>query len=349
MAISDSSVFSGAELVFGAVCRDLARSGHEVRALISSQQLADDLGELAVKRIPAQPTRLAGLHLPRPARLLGLRRALAGVPGEALLVNLPSGEYGPSALLVDRRPAVGLLHVHTSLKAAGFRFGALRQSAGAVALRRAARVLAAAPDADLTPWGVSAARTGPLPLPRPHVMLPDRAASRAELGLGSGPTVVLIGRLSIRQKGHDVLLAAVPRLRERAPGIQIAICGEGPDRGHIRELAAPYPEVVMTGHVGAGTALAAADAIALPSRFEGLPLVALEALAAGVPGVVSDVDGLRAAWPAAHRVAPDDPTALADALARVLIKPRAPPSDRLAELTTEHPGEAVARALEAVT
>jgi len=347
--------------VFETMCLELADAGHEVRALVADEavRLADGLGELVVRRIPAQPTRLAGLQLLRPWRLAAVARAVRTTPGEVLLVNLPSGEYGSAALLVSGRPSVGLLHVHTGLRAAGFRLGRLREHVAGLALRRARMLMTVSPEhADLQAvWGYPAARTVWVPLPAPvRSAGPGCAQARAALGLRlEGPVVTLLGRLSVLQKGHDVLLEAAPELLRRLPGLQLALCGDGPDRERIARLVEVHglgDAVRMTGHTDPATALAAATAIAIPSRFEGLPLVALEALEAGVPGVVASVDGLKALWPTEWQVRPEDPIALARRLADLLEGPQADRDalvrdgrERLRRLTSERPHEAVARTL----
>lgn len=364
VAVSDSSVYSGAEMVFEAVCLGLARAGHTVLVLVPEEavRLTEGLDGLVAGRVPAQPTRLAGLQLARPVRLASLARAIRATPGEVLLVNLPSGEYGAGALVVTRRPTVGILHVHAGLRAAGFRLGRLREHVAGVALRRARAVLAVSPvHADLHgAWGYPPSRTSWLPLPTPAKRQgPGRAEARAALGLPpDGPVVAMIGRLSMLQKGQDVLLEAAPELLQRLPGLQLAICGDGPDRQRVAALArrAGIADAVrFTGHTDSATALAAADAIVLPSRFEGLPLVALEALSVGIPGIVTCVDGLKALWPPEWQVPPADPTALARRLVDLLEGPQAARDglvrngrERMARLTSDHPHEAVVRALQGV-
>jgi glycosyltransferase involved in cell wall biosynthesis len=76
--------------------------------------------------------------------------------------------------------------------------------------------------------------------------------------------------------------------------------------------------------------LSRASCVVVPSRVtasgrtEGTPLIALEALAAGVPVVASAVGGLTALAPAARLVPPDDPRALAASIDAVLASPPAP-------------------------
>lgn len=125
-------------------------------------------------------------------------------------------------------------------------------------------------------------------------------------GLGraptSPPTVAFIGR-SAPVKGMDVLLAAMPHV-ERATSLAMASQRTAAERDQILREASV---VVIPSRV-------------LPNgRSEGTPLVALEALAAGVPVVASAVGGLRE-LPVVH-VPPEDPRALAAAIDRVLVEP----------------------------
>lgn len=146
----------------------------------------------------------------------------------------------------------------------------------------------------------------------------ERSAARAGLGLGDGPLVVCVGRLA-RQKGQDVLLAALPRLRVAAPGVQVALVGDGPDRASL----SGQPDVLLRGACAdVRPWVRAADVVAVPSRWEaGVPLVALEAMASGRPVVLADVAGASAVRGVAEVVPVDDPDALADALSLVLRDP----------------------------
>ncbi|MFE6226484.1 glycosyltransferase [Streptomyces sp. NPDC057854] len=137
------------------------------------------------------------------------------------------------------------------------------------------------------------------------------------------PTVVCVGRLC-RQKGQDVLLAAWPAVLRDVPAARLVLVGDGPDGERLR--AAAGPSVRFAGAVG-DTApwYRAADVVVLPSRWEGMALAPLEAMAAGRPVVVTDVDGARESLPPGHEapclVPPEDPAALAAALGRLLGRP----------------------------
>ncbi|MFC8274487.1 glycosyltransferase [Streptomyces sp. NPDC057271] len=154
-------------------------------------------------------------------------------------------------------------------------------------------------------------------------------AAGADLGTdgsdspADGPTVVCVGRLC-RQKGQDVLLAAWPAVLEQVPTARLVLVGDGPDAERLR--AAAPPSVRFTGNVD-DTApwYRAADLVVLPSRWEGMALAPLEAMASGRPVVVSDVDGARESLPPGHEplclVPPEDPAALAAAVGRLLGGP----------------------------
>ncbi|MEU9856696.1 glycosyltransferase [Streptomyces sp. NPDC047974] len=137
------------------------------------------------------------------------------------------------------------------------------------------------------------------------------------------PTVVCVGRLC-RQKGQDVLLAAWPAVLAEVPTARLVLVGDGPDGERLRPAAGP--SVRFTGAVG-DTApwYRAADVVVLPSRWEGMALAPLEAMAAGRPVVVADVDGARESLPPGHEalclVPSEDPAALAAALGRLLGRP----------------------------
>lgn len=142
----------------------------------------------------------------------------------------------------------------------------------------------------------------------------DRAAARHELGLPDGPLAVCVGRLA-RQKGQDVLLAAWPEVRAAVPTAGLALVGDGPEGDALR--AAGSPGVTLAGASAAvGSWLAAADVVVVPSRWEGMALVPLEAMARARSLVASDVTGMREAVPegAGALVPPEDPRALAQAL-----------------------------------
>ncbi|WP_159057035.1 glycosyltransferase, partial [Streptomyces scabiei] len=111
----------------------------------------------------------------------------------------------------------------------------------------------------------------------------------------AAPLVVCVGRLC-RQKGQDVLLAAWEAVLRRVPTARLVLVGDGPEAERLRALA---PEgVLFAGDVAdAAPWYRAADLVVLPSRWEGMALAPLEAMACGRPVVLTDVDGARESLP----------------------------------------------------
>lgn len=150
----------------------------------------------------------------------------------------------------------------------------------------------------------------------------DRTRARQELGLPAGPLAVCVGRLT-EQKGQDLLLTAWPIVRRVVPAARLALVGEGPLRKRLVSLA--DESVLMVGaRADVPLWLAAADVVVLPSRWEGMPLVPLEAMARCRSVVASDVTGVREAVPAAAgAVVPSgDGAALSAALVERLRSPQ---------------------------
>ncbi|MCD9623239.1 glycosyltransferase family 4 protein [Rhabdothermincola salaria] len=141
--------------------------------------------------------------------------------------------------------------------------------------------------------------------------------------------VVFVGRLTA-QKGVDVLLDAMAQVAAVAPDVRLLVVGEGPDGAALRAVASDLGlggTVRFLGRTGTATvaALMARSAlVVMPSRYEGLPLVALEAAWAGRPVLGTRVPGLSEAvvdGGTGVLVAPEDPSALARAMVDLLAAP----------------------------
>ena len=145
-------------------------------------------------------------------------------------------------------------------------------------------------------------------------------ADRGALGV-EGRLLVTVGRLT-PAKNQGLAVQALAHV----PGATLLIVGDGPER-HALEAAARQLDgrVVFTGTRRDARAITgAADVVVIPSESEGLPLAALEALAAGRPIVATAVRGLRDLLDdgrTALLVPPGDPEALAAAVRRVLDDP----------------------------
>ena len=107
----------------------------------------------------------------------------------------------------------------------------------------------------------------------------------------AAPTVITVGRL-VEQKGVDVLLAAWAKVAASLPGWRLALVGDGPLAHELKEQASKLgveDSVDWVGHVSDPfPLLRGAKLFVMTSRFEGTPNALLEAMACGLPAVVSD-------------------------------------------------------------
>lgn len=138
------------------------------------------------------------------------------------------------------------------------------------------------------------------------------------------PPMLLVAARLVPVKGVDVAIAALRHLRHDA---ELVIAGDGPERAHLRHpLLGEVPAARRDALLREASVVVVPSRVLANGRTEGTPLIALEALAAGVPVVASAVGGL-CELPGARLVPPDDPQALATAIDHILRAP--PPSDSL--------------------
>jgi len=248
----------------------------------------------ARRLIAATRPDLAFLPLPWPAAAPGLFPALA----EAALPRLVLAHLAGDAREVLPGAAEALR-------------GAVLAAVSAPTARRAAAA-----------WGVPEAGFAVLPNPAPRPVAIDRAVTRATLRAGLGlppdaPLFLFLGRLE-PVKGADLL----PAIAQRLTGT-LAIAGDGPLRGLLDSRAAQDPRGVlrMLGSLADPMPwLVAADALVLPSRLEGMPLVFLEAAACRCPVVATPaaLEALGEDAPRFARLAPPDPAQIAVVLGEAL-------------------------------
>jgi len=156
----------------------------------------------------------------------------------------------------------------------------------------------------------------------------ERALVRAELQLPARARVILTAGRMTEQKGYHHLLDAIPAVIAACPEARFVWAGDGPlatdlsseiERRGLSDVVQP-----LGWRSDVRDLLAAADLFVLPSLFEGLPLVVLEALAAGTPIVATRVGGIPEAITdgvQGRLVAPADSAALASAIIEALTQP----------------------------
>jgi len=132
-------------------------------------------------------------------------------------------------------------------------------------------------------------------LKRFHHLRHKSAALREKLGFDKEEPILLVaGRLE-PQKGHAVLLAALPQVRRTFPNVRTVFAGEGALAEQLQQQVRELGLQGAVDFVGYQSNMedwfSVADITVLPSFYEGLPLSAIESLAAGTPVVATAVDG----------------------------------------------------------
>jgi phosphatidylinositol alpha-1,6-mannosyltransferase len=285
---------------------------------------------LDVKRVRASP-RLG------PARNLvlnavGLTQAFAFRPAVILCMHIVAT---PAALA---QPAPWAVYFHANEILGKPRLAALagQRADASIVVSAYTRELLAGAGADRArvhtiPPGVE------LPHARGAADAPRRPTSLAAADADGQrrPTIVTVSRLSAQYKGHDVMLAALPLVRERVPDVIWVVLGDGPLRERLQaqvRAAGLGDAVLFLGGVSDDERdawLAAGDVFAMPSRLpggseagEGFGIVFLEAAARGVPIVAGNVGGARDAVADGETgllVDPEDERAVADAISSLLL------------------------------
>jgi glycosyltransferase involved in cell wall biosynthesis len=226
-----------------------------------------------------------------------------------------------------QRPLVLTLH-NALQESSGARQRLLRAVEG-MTIRAADLVLAVSSDLadNARRLGARDVRVVPALAPALAPATRSRAEVREELGVDDGrPLLVAVGRLH-PQKGYDVLFDAVARWEREDrldPAPLVAIAGDGPleaelaDRVRVERL----PILLLGRRSDVADLLGAADACVLPSRWEGSPFTAQEALRAGTPLISTRAGGIpELVGSGAELVPVGNAAALADAVVRVLGDP----------------------------
>jgi len=137
--------------------------------------------------------------------------------------------------------------------------------------------------------------------------------------------IVCVGELR-PVKAMDVLIEAISVMARAGRKVTATIAGEGPDSQKLRDRAKALgidAQLRFIGHCPARKAFAMGRMLVMPSRAESLPYVALEATAAGLPIIATDVGGVHEIFGphSAQLIPPDDLGALIGAITAALSEP----------------------------
>lgn len=312
LAFTGATEWGGAEIVLGHLLAHLPERVQPVLMGVNAEVVA---------RIAEHRPEMAWSLVPRVANkrdvgaIWAHRSAVAAAKPDITQINLPVPFAEPytvlAALTVPRARVVVVEHLPMPIPSPR-----IRRLKRLTSLRLAAHLAVGGHTArqveDLCGLRRGSVRSIPNGVPVPREGASHRPPD-ADFVIGA------VGRLHV-QKGFDVLIRAVAQLSD----VHLVLVGDGPEREALESLAAGLGirhRLTVTGWVASAAAcLRPFDVVAIPSRFEGLPLVLLEAMMSGCAVVATDVGSIREALHDGDTgllVPVDNPAALAAALRRL--------------------------------
>jgi L-malate glycosyltransferase len=314
----------GAERLLVDIASQLDRNRYEsvVCCIQEKGELAQELEALGIPVLCLNRMRSKRFDLRAVADLIGLIRArrISLVHCHLYHANL----YGRLAALVARVPAIATVHntyVRRKLH---------RRLLNNLLSRGSARVIAVSEEIrrdllrydGIAPDRIVMIQNG-IDLRRVETQM-TRLQARERLGISAEEfTIGCIGRLE-EQKGHRYLLEALAMLEEDqtlAGRTRVLLVGDGRLQRELKERASALGVAGKVSFLGTRRDIAeilkALDLVVMPSLWEGLSVAMLEAMAAGLPLVISDVGGVSQALGNNEyglKVAPADPAGLAGAI-----------------------------------
>ncbi len=132
----------------------------------------------------------------------------------------------------------------------------------------------------------------------------------------SHTTLGLLGRIEFKQKRQDFMVRTFCNHPEAFHDCRLLIAGNGPDEAHLKQLVSECPRcndiTLLPWQDDTESLYEQIDGLMLPSRYEGVPLVMLEALARRIPVIGSACDGMKDILPESWTFEPENEDALAE-------------------------------------
>ena len=350
----DSPVFGGHEVMsllgLEAVLMDFSDPVYFIASSANAKlcekvaSIAVQYPQLTLEKVGWHSSKLEALRnrfQPSRAKVLADRfRQLNPALVVAIQGNIEHSSLGLRAARHAGIPCVSYIPVPHSNAEMGARFGALRDLFCAHLFRlpdafititdEMARLLkqqgASAP-IDIVYNGVDTQRFQP----------GDAKAACDGLGLPSEKVRVgVIGRIEFRQKQQHLLVEAIAADPALAASCHLVFAGDGPDISALQDLIRRHQlSATVLPWCDPARLYQALDALVIPSRYEGLPLVMLEALASGTAVLGSDRDGMKDLLPAQWRFEPNNPAALSKAISLFVKTGRPAPDSTLVSRVRE--------------
>ncbi|NOU36186.1 MAG: glycosyltransferase family 4 protein [Kiritimatiellaceae bacterium] len=294
------------------------------------KEIQTGTGNLEICETPFTTRKLQGLRNRFAVKTIGaLRERLEAKNPDVLLCVQGEIEDGSLALCAAEKmaaPCISYIPVPHRMALMGAKLGAVRDMLNAYLFKK--------PDGWITISGSMKAlleergATAPIEVVHNGINMKrftprDKTAARAALGLPLEKTILgTIGRIEFNQKQQTFLVRTFFDHFQNSPSMHLVIIGDGPDRGRLEaligELGLHKQVTLLPWQSDSSIVYSALDLLIIPSRFEGVPLVMLEALACGTPVIGSARDGMKDLLPASWTFEHGNSTALADVIKYVV-------------------------------
>lgn len=220
--------------------------------------------------------------------------------GKYDVVHTQRGSRGLFVLYFAKKYRVRrrIAHSHIAYEAVGKGKKCINRLVSYLTMGKATELAACGRDAAIYMWGKRAFERGKVRIIRnaidtkAYAFSPEiRKELRQKMGLGERLTIGIVGRLSA-QKNYPFLLRVMKELQNSSMDAVLLIIGRGEEEERLQKLARElgvWEHVVFMGiRTDVPRLLNVMDIFALPSLYEGLPVVLLEAQANGLPALISD-------------------------------------------------------------
>jgi glycosyltransferase involved in cell wall biosynthesis len=161
----------------------------------------------------------------------------------------------------------------------------------------------------------------------------DRSQLRKASGLPDTFLVGIVGRVQLHHKGHDAALRVIRELLDRGHAVHLVVVGDGPDQQAVRSMAERMGIAAAVTFLGwrddIDRLMPLLDAVLMPSRYEGLPQVAVQAVTAHVPVIGYAVGGLIELLPGCFTVPYGAEDRLLEAMVSLMQNPDQWPADEV--------------------
>ena len=316
--------------------------GHQVMSVLGVQAIAADpahqvvfllhpdnrglkarldlAGNIQLADTPCMTRRLQGIRSRINRRgIKTLCRLLQSHQADLLLCIQGDIEQSSQALIAAHRiglECVSYLALPHTMRSMGARMGRLRD--------RINQPMIQLPDRYITISSGMADMLRARGASQPITVVPNGIAAPRISGSAQqkqGFVLGMLGRIELKQKRQDFVVRAFAEHRQVFEACSLLIAGSGPDRNALQQLIDAHPFhsriQLVAWQQDPEIFYAGIDMLAVPSRYEGVPLVMLEALARRIPVIASNRDGMQEILPADWTFDPDDTASFVSTFNRV--------------------------------